>query len=204
MFARDVGTQTVTGSAEATAGSPGERRRAPEMGRMEPVLTSCIVILRGWARPPVPGPMLSARGSGRRLLLSGHLPARLELQADPRLPLPVAPRGKPLISFVYSDEIWTGVEYQAAASMIYSGLVDEGLEVVKAVRDRHDGLRRNPWAEHESGVHYARAMSSWAVLLALSGAQYDGVEKSLGFTPRVHADEFFPSGPEAAAGAASR
>jgi uncharacterized protein (DUF608 family) len=37
------------------------------------------------------------------------------------------PRGdKPLIPFVYSDEIWTGVEYQAAASMIYSGLVGEG------------------------------------------------------------------------------
>jgi hypothetical protein len=99
--------------------------------------------------------------------------------------------GKPLIPFVYSDEIWTGVEYQAAASMIYSGLVDEGLTVVKAVRDRHDGLRRNPWAEHESGVHYARAMSSWAVLLALSGAQYDGVERSLGFTPRIQPEDFF-------------
>jgi non-lysosomal glucosylceramidase len=99
--------------------------------------------------------------------------------------------GKPLIPFVYSDEIWTGVEYQAAASMVYSGLVDQGLTVVKAVRDRHDGLRRNPWAEHESGVHYARAMSSWAVLLALSGAHYDGVEKSLGFTPRIQPNDFF-------------
>jgi hypothetical protein len=75
--------------------------------------------------------------------------------------------------------------------MIYSGLVDEGLTVVEAVRDRYDGLRRNPWAEHESGVHYARAMSSWAVLLSLSGAQYDGVEKSLGFTPRLQPRDFF-------------
>jgi uncharacterized protein (DUF608 family) len=98
--------------------------------------------------------------------------------------------GKPLIPFVYSDEIWTGVEYQAAASMIFSGLVEEGLTVVEAVRDRHDGLRRNPWAEHESGVHYARAMSSWAVLLALSGFQYDGVERSLAFTPRIQPDVF--------------
>jgi hypothetical protein len=34
-------------------------------------------------------------------------------------------------------------------------------------------------------------MSSWAVLLALSGAQYDGVERSLGFTPRIQPDDFF-------------
>jgi hypothetical protein len=115
------------------------------------------------------------------------------------------PRGdKPLIPFVYSDEIWTGVEYQAAASMIYSGLVDEGLEVVQAVRDRQDGLKRNPWADHESGVHYARAMSSWAVLLALSGFQYDGVERSMAFAPRIQPEAFSPSGPAAPAGAASR
>ena len=101
------------------------------------------------------------------------------------------PRGdKPLIPFVYSDEIWTGVEFQAAASMIYSGLVDEGLQVTRAVRDRHDGLKRNPWADHESGVHYARAMSSWAVLLALSGFEYDGIEHQMGFTPRVQPDDF--------------
>ena len=48
-----------------------------------------------------------------------------------------------------------------------------------------------PRAEHESGIHYARALSSWAALLALSGAQYDAVEKSLGFTPRIQPDDFF-------------
>ena len=44
---------------------------------------------------------------------------------------------------------------------MYEGLVDEGLTIVKAVRDRYDGLRRNPWDEVECGHHYARAMSSW-------------------------------------------
>src|SRR5690606_27376078 len=41
--------------------------------------------------------------------------------------------------------------------------------VVKAVRDRHDGRKRNPWNEAEFGHHYARSMSSWSLLTALSG-----------------------------------
>ena len=35
--------------------------------------------------------------------------------------------GRPRIPFVYSDEVWTGIEYQVAAHLIYEGLVDEGL-----------------------------------------------------------------------------
>ena len=81
--------------------------------------------------------------------------------------------GRPKLPFVYSDEVWTGIEYQVAAHLIYEGLVDEGLTIVKAVRERHDGYRRNPWNEVECGHHYARAMASWAVLTALSGFSYD-------------------------------
>jgi uncharacterized protein (DUF608 family) len=77
--------------------------------------------------------------------------------------------GRPPLPFVYSDEVWTGIEYQVASHLIYEGLLEEGLSIVKAVRDRYDGLRRNPWDEVECGHHYARAMSSWGVLLALSG-----------------------------------
>ncbi len=102
------------------------------------------------------------------------------------------PRGdRPLLPFVYSDEVWSGVEYQVAASLIYSGHVDEGLAVVKAVQDRYDGYRRNPFEQEESGVHYARAMSSWAVLLALSGFQYDGVNRFMSFEPKLNRDNFF-------------
>ncbi len=93
--------------------------------------------------------------------------------------------GRPALPFVYSDEVWTGIEYQVAAHMIYEGLVDEGLELVRAARARYDGARRNPWDEIECGHHYARALSSWSLILALSGAQFDGVEKSLTFTPRL-------------------
>ena len=40
--------------------------------------------------------------------------------------------------------------------------------VIAAIRDRHDGRKRNPFSEPECGHHYARAMSSWAVILALT------------------------------------
>jgi hypothetical protein len=92
--------------------------------------------------------------------------------------------------FFRAPEAWTGCEYQAAAHMIYEGLVAEGLRVVKAVRDRHDGARRNPWDEPECGHHYARAMASWAVLLALSGFQYSAVSRQLGLAPRWKPEAF--------------
>lgn len=81
--------------------------------------------------------------------------------------------GRPRIPFVYSDEVWTGIEYQVAAHLVYEGAVDEGLQIVRAVRDRHDGLRRNPWNEVECGNHYARSLASWSVLLALGGVHAD-------------------------------
>jgi non-lysosomal glucosylceramidase len=91
--------------------------------------------------------------------------------------------GRPRIPFVYSDEVWTGIEYQVAAHLIYEGLVDEGLTVVGAVRDRHDGIRRNPWNEVECGNHYARSLASWGVLLALGGQHYDAHLGELSFAP---------------------
>jgi non-lysosomal glucosylceramidase len=101
------------------------------------------------------------------------------------------PKGnRPALPFVYSDEVWTGIEYQVAAELIFDGAVKEGLEIVKAVRDRYNGLHRNPWDEEECGHHYARAMSSWAVLLALAGYQCDGVANRLEFVPRVSTENF--------------
>jgi hypothetical protein len=98
--------------------------------------------------------------------------------------------GRPRLPFVYSDEVWTGIEYQVASHLILEGLIDEGLEVVEAVHDRHDGIRRNPWDEVECGHHYVRSMASWALLLALSGATADVASGTLGFAPRWSADDF--------------
>jgi len=97
---------------------------------------------------------------------------------------------RPALPFVYSDEVWTGIEYQVAASLLAQGMVREGLEVVRAVRNRYDGARRNPWDEVECGHHYARAMSSWALLLALSGYQYDGVSQEITFGPLLRRENF--------------
>ncbi|MBO0859879.1 MAG: hypothetical protein J2P21_15725, partial [Chloracidobacterium sp.] len=101
------------------------------------------------------------------------------------------PKGnRPSLPFVYSDEVWTGIEYQVAAHLIYEGLIEEGLSVVKGARDRYDGLRRNPWNEVECGSHYARALSVWSVLLALSGHYYSAPEGHLTFMPKLNANDF--------------
>jgi uncharacterized protein (DUF608 family) len=101
------------------------------------------------------------------------------------------PRGKrPALPFVYSDEVWTGIEYQVAAHLIYEGMIKEGVAIVDAVRDRYDGVRRNPWNEIECGHHYARAMASWSLLTALSGFAYSAPERALRFRPLVNQDDF--------------
>jgi uncharacterized protein (DUF608 family) len=93
--------------------------------------------------------------------------------------------GRPAFPFPYSEEVWTGIEYTTAALLAYRGLVNEALAVVKAVRGRHDGSRRNPFDEFECGHHYARAMASWAVLLALTGFAADLPARRLAFSPRI-------------------
>lgn len=96
--------------------------------------------------------------------------------------------GKPSIPFVYSEEVWTGIEYQAAAHLMMMGRVDEGCDIVRTARDRYDGRLRNPFDEYECGHWYARAMSSYSLLQALSGARYDAVDRILHLHPRVPGD----------------
>ena len=70
------------------------------------------------------------------------------------------------------------------------GYVDEGLTIVKALRSRYDGRTRNPWNEYECGNWYARAMSSYALLGALSGFRYSAVEQTLHFGPKLKVHPF--------------
>lgn len=101
------------------------------------------------------------------------------------------PLGKrPKYPFPYADEVWTGIEYQVAAHLIYEGRIQEGLDIVRGVRERYNGERRNPWDEFECGHHYARALASWSLLLALSGFYYDAFQKRLAFQPRWQAEPF--------------
>lgn len=95
--------------------------------------------------------------------------------------------GRPTFPFVYSDEVWTGVEYHVAAELIYNGWLQDALQIIKSVQARHDGVRRSRWDEVECGHHYARTMSSWAVLLALSGQHGDVHQGTLSFNPVIDA-----------------
>ncbi len=90
------------------------------------------------------------------------------------------PKGSSLsLPFVYSNEVWTGIEYQVASHLMLEGHVEEGLEIVRACRDRYDGTVRNPFNEYECGHWYARAMSSYGMLQGLTGVRYDAVDKTL-------------------------
>jgi len=96
------------------------------------------------------------------------------------------PRGGKLsLPFPYSNEVWTGFEYDVASHLIMTGRVKEGLAIVRAVRKRYDGQWRNPFDEYECGHWYARAMSSYGLLQACSGARYDAVEQVLYLAPPV-------------------
>jgi non-lysosomal glucosylceramidase len=112
----------------------------------------------------------------------------------------------------YHDEVWTGTEYSAAATMIQRGLVDEGLRIVRAAHDRYDGtIRRdmflwncgavdgggNPFGDDECGKWYARAMSNWSILLALQGFTFDAAAERIGFAPQWQPEDhrsFFTAG----------
>ncbi len=119
-----------------------------------------------------------------------HMPRAFAGARDKGLLICTWPKGgRPAGVMLYSDEVWTGIEYQVASHLIYEGMVEEGLAIIKGARDRYDGIPRppmgrNPWNEIECGGHYARAMSSWSLLTALTGCEYDAPAGLLAFAPK--------------------
>lgn len=98
--------------------------------------------------------------------------------------------GRPEQPFVYSDEIWTGIEAQVAVHLIYEGMTEEALEIVKTVRSRYDGVCRSPFDETECGYHYVRSMASWGLLIALSGYRCDMSRREISFEPVISEEDF--------------
>lgn len=96
--------------------------------------------------------------------------------------------GAPSLPLVYCAEVFTGIEYQVASHLAMLGHVDEALEIVRTLRARYDGRTRNPFNEYECGHWYARAMASYGLLQALTGARYDAVERTLYIKPVVAGD----------------
>jgi uncharacterized protein (DUF608 family) len=99
------------------------------------------------------------------------------------------PKGGELsLPFVYSNEVWTGIEYQVASHLMMKGKVEEGLDIVRTCRERYDGRIRNPFNEYECGHWYARAMSSYGLLQGLTGIRYDAIDKVLYIDSRIGDD----------------
>lgn len=118
-------------------------------------------------------------------------PRAFAAEDDPGLLLCSWPNGgRPEVPTLYSDEVWTGMEYEVAALLIYEGENDKAMKILEATRSRHDGRKGNPWNDVECGDHYVRAMSSWALLEAASGYHYDAGRAALRFAPRFSPEDF--------------
>ena len=74
--------------------------------------------------------------------------------------------------------------------MIAEGFTDEGETVIRAIRDRYDGEKRNLFSEIECGSNYARSMASFALLPIYSGFTFDMTEKHIGFSPRTETGKY--------------
>lgn len=97
---------------------------------------------------------------------------------------------KPQIPIPYCEEAMHGFEYQFAGLLISEGMIEEGLNVVRAVRERYRGYNRNPWNEIECGSNYARSMAAFALIPIFAGFSFDMPNKRIGFAPIVHKDDF--------------
>lgn len=96
------------------------------------------------------------------------------------------PKGGMLsLPFVYSNEVWTGIEYQVASHLMMKGEVEKVLDIVRECRERYDGRVRNPFNEIECGHWYARAMASYGMLQGLTGVRYDAVDKTMYINSKI-------------------
>ena len=68
------------------------------------------------------------------------------------------------------------------------GQVEQGLEIVRIVRDRFNGVVRNPFNEYECGHWYARALASYGMLQCISGTRYDAVDRCMTIKPNFEGD----------------
>ena len=94
----------------------------------------------------------------------------------------------PAIPIPYAQESMHGFEYALAGLMISEGMIEEGMAIVTAVRDRYRGFNRNPFNEIECGSNYARSMASFALLPLFSGFRFAMQDGALGFDPILPGD----------------
>ena len=97
--------------------------------------------------------------SMRSFVLAGETSLRMAWYPTGRLPRS---------PFPYYGETMTGFEYVVAALEAMHGNLAEAERIVRDIRDRYDGIKRNPFDEAECGHHYVRAMSAWTVYRVFS------------------------------------
>ena len=94
------------------------------------------------------------------------------------------PRGnRPARPFPYYTEVMTGFEYCVALHLLQEGMLRDALKVVRDIRARYDGRKRNPFDEAECGHHYARALASWGLIPALTGCHWSALTGVMRFAP---------------------
>jgi len=101
------------------------------------------------------------------------------------------PGGLPEHPLPYWCEVWTGLEYVYAVALAQAGEPALAEDVVAAARERYSGRRRNPFDEAECGHHYARALASWGLVVALTGFGYNASEEVMSFACPDGASSWF-------------
>ena len=101
------------------------------------------------------------------------------------------PNGRPEHPMPYWPEVWTGLEYVYAIGLIQHGQAGLAEDAVAAARERFSGRRRNPFDEAECGHHYARAMASWGLVVALTGFRYDARQGLMTFAEVTQPTRWF-------------
>jgi len=124
----------------------------------------------------------------RKLLNTGYT---LAVNDDAGLVICSWPKGgRPAQGLSYADTIEVGYEDQVAANLVYHGYVLEGIAAMRAIRDRYDGRKRDPYCQLECGGYYARSLANYSLILALAGYRYSAVDGCLGLAPKVYPDDF--------------
>ena len=98
--------------------------------------------------------------------------------------------GRDQWTFDYLIECMSDFEHQVAAHMVREGFAMEGLAVTRAVHDRYNARRRNPYNEIECSDHYARAMASYGTFIAACGFEHHGPKGHIVFAPRLTPENF--------------
>lgn len=60
-----------------------------------------------------------------------------------------------------------------AALLARTGQVEEALTIVKAIRERHDGFKRNPFSENEKVRKEVYEIMNWWVKKGVDGFRMD-------------------------------